>query len=107
LVVSAGVYGTPAISQRSGIGGGDRLLAVGIASRVNLFGVGANLHDHSMVNTDRAIGAQLQAHWASPLGVEERPNHVVVADASLMPSIPSANTNLRSILIGERIASLL
>jgi choline dehydrogenase len=33
--------------------------------------------------------------------------HVVIADASLMPRIPRANTNLPTIMIGERIASSL
>jgi choline dehydrogenase-like flavoprotein len=32
---------------------------------------------------------------------------VVVADASLMPQIPRANTNLPSVMIGERIAATL
>jgi 5-(hydroxymethyl)furfural/furfural oxidase len=31
----------------------------------------------------------------------------VIADASLMPRIPRANTNLPTIMIGERIASSL
>ena len=30
--------------------------------------------------------------------------HVVVADASLMPQIPRANTNIPCVVIGERIA---
>lgn len=34
-------------------------------------------------------------------------SHVTVADASLMPQIPRANTNLPSIMIGERIAKIL
>jgi choline dehydrogenase len=36
-------------------------------------------------------------------GVQE----LYVADASIMPDIPSANTNLPTIMIGERIASML
>jgi choline dehydrogenase len=61
LVLSAGVYGTPAILQRSGIGDAERLRAVGITPVVDLPGVGANLHDHPMVGTDRVIGRELQA----------------------------------------------
>ena len=60
LVLSAGVYGTPAILQRSGIGDAERLRALGIAPVVELPGVGANLHDHPMIETDRVIGAELQ-----------------------------------------------
>jgi choline dehydrogenase len=45
VIVSAGVYGSPAILQRSGIGSPDHLRALGIAPRVDL-PVGAHLLDH-------------------------------------------------------------
>jgi choline dehydrogenase len=60
VVLSAGVYGTPAILQRSGIGDADRLRAVGVRPIHDLPGVGANLHDHPMLGVDRAVGHQLQ-----------------------------------------------
>jgi choline dehydrogenase len=60
VVLSAGVYGTPAILQRSGIGEPDRLRPVGVSSTHELRGVGANLHDHPMLNVDRAVGPLLQ-----------------------------------------------
>jgi choline dehydrogenase len=60
VVLAAGVYGTPAILQRSGIGDPQHLRSVGIAPVVDLPGVGANLHDHSMTHADRAIGDSLQ-----------------------------------------------
>ena len=62
VVLSSGVYGTPAVLQRSGIGDADRLRAVGIEPTVDLPGVGANLHDHPLVHADRAIGPELQRH---------------------------------------------
>jgi choline dehydrogenase len=59
-ILSAGVYGTPAILQRSGIGDPARLHAAGITPTHSLPGVGANLHDHPMVHAQRAVGPQLQ-----------------------------------------------
>ena len=61
VVLSAGVYATPAILQRSGVGDSPRLAAAGITPRVHLPGVGANLHDHPMVHIDRAVTPKLQA----------------------------------------------
>jgi choline dehydrogenase len=60
VVLCAGVYGTPAILQRSGVGDPTRLRAVGITAVHELRGVGANLHDHPMVHSDRQVGPQLQ-----------------------------------------------
>ncbi|MBI5087520.1 MAG: GMC family oxidoreductase, partial [Actinobacteria bacterium] len=60
VVLSAGVYGSPAILQRSGIGDPDHLRSAGVTPLVELPGVGANLHDHSMIHADRAIGERLQ-----------------------------------------------
>jgi choline dehydrogenase len=60
VVLASGVYGTPAILQRSGIGDPDWLAALGIPVLAALPGVGTNLHDHPMVHADRAVGADLQ-----------------------------------------------
>jgi choline dehydrogenase len=49
-----------------------------------------------------AIGAVVDAH-GRVLGLED----VVVADASIMPTIPRANTNLTAVAIGERVAGWL
>jgi choline dehydrogenase len=60
VVLSAGVYGTPTILQRSGIGDPVRLQAAGVAATHGLVGVGANLHDHPMVNAGRDVGSELK-----------------------------------------------
>jgi choline dehydrogenase len=60
VVLSAGVYGTPAILQRSGFGDGNVLHKLGIEVRSHLPEVGANLHDHPMVYADREVGAELK-----------------------------------------------
>lgn len=46
VILSAGVAGSPAILERSGIGDPDVLAAVGVRTEVQLPGVGRNLQDH-------------------------------------------------------------
>jgi choline dehydrogenase len=60
VVLAAGVYGSPAILQRSGYGDPAHLRSLGIDPHADLPGVGANLHDHPMFHADRAVGEQLQ-----------------------------------------------
>lgn len=60
VVVAAGVYGTPAILQRSGIGDPAHLRSVGIEPVVEVPAVGTNLHDHPMVNAGRDLGPDLR-----------------------------------------------
>jgi len=52
VVLSAGVYGSPPILLRSGIGPAADLRALGIDVRIDLPGVGANLADHPGVDLD-------------------------------------------------------
>jgi choline dehydrogenase len=52
VVLSAGTYGSPAILLRSGIGPAKHLRSVGVAVKVDLPGVGANLSDHVAVDID-------------------------------------------------------
>ena len=61
LVLSAGVYGTPAILQRSGIGPPAALKSAGVKTTLDLPGVGRNLHDHSIVYADRHVGPELKS----------------------------------------------
>lgn len=49
VVVSAGAINTPKLLQLSGIGDGERLRALGIATQVHLPGVGQHLKDHFSV----------------------------------------------------------
>jgi choline dehydrogenase len=52
VVLCAGVYGSPPILMRSGVGPAEHLKSVGIGVRVELPGVGANLADHPAVDID-------------------------------------------------------
>ncbi len=60
VVLAGGVYGTPAILQRSGIGDPGLLAGAGIACRHDLPGVGRNLHDHPMVEVEYVRGDELE-----------------------------------------------
>ena len=60
VIISAGVYGSPAILQRSGIGDPALLTELGIPVVADRRGVGANLHDHPMFHVDRVVGQSLQ-----------------------------------------------
>ena len=51
VIVTAGVYGSPAILLRSGIGEKHDVESYGIKSRVDLRGVGKNLMDHLVSRT--------------------------------------------------------
>jgi choline dehydrogenase len=46
FLLCAGVYGSPAILMRSGVGPAEHLRTLGIPVQAALRGVGANLHDH-------------------------------------------------------------
>lgn len=60
VVLAAGVYGTPAILQRSGVGDPEHLRSVGVTPVVASPLVGENLHDHPMVNTGRRLADELR-----------------------------------------------
>lgn len=52
FVLCAGVYGSPAILMRSGVGPPDALLKLRVSVQVPLPGVGSNLHDHPGIAID-------------------------------------------------------
>ena len=60
VVLAAGTYGTPSVLLRSGIGAPDELRALGIETVHALPGVGANLHDHPLIELDFAGSDQLR-----------------------------------------------
>jgi choline dehydrogenase len=52
VVLCAGAYGSPAILLRSGIGPASELIAIGVRPRLDLPGVGRNLHDQPCLEVD-------------------------------------------------------
>ncbi|WP_283134391.1 GMC family oxidoreductase [Rhizohabitans arisaemae] len=59
FILCGGAYGSPEMLLRSGIGPADDLKALGIAPRLDLPGVGRNLHDHPTVELRFAAGDRL------------------------------------------------
>ncbi|MBM3488649.1 MAG: choline dehydrogenase [Alphaproteobacteria bacterium] len=52
VILSGGAYNSPQLLMLSGVGPADHLRSVGIAPRIDLAGVGHNLWDHLMVQTN-------------------------------------------------------
>ncbi|WP_439499400.1 GMC family oxidoreductase [Bosea sp. (in: a-proteobacteria)] len=73
IVLSAGAVGSPAILERSGIGDGERLQALGIATQRHAPGVGENLQDHLQIRPVykvegvRTLNSDYAKLWRRPL----------------------------------------
>jgi choline dehydrogenase len=71
VVLSAGAYGSPEVLLRSGIGPADQLRRSGVEARIDLQGVGENLHDQPAIelkfNGTRRLVEEATA-FASTLG---------------------------------------
>ena len=69
IFLCAGAYGSPAVLLRSGIGPAAELASLGIPARLDLPGVGRNLHDHPGVimlhHGTPLFAASMQAHIAA------------------------------------------
>lgn len=66
VVLSAGVFGSPCLLMRSGIGPAERLVAAGLTPRLDLPGVGANLQDHigvPVICASRAPSPGRKSRW--------------------------------------------
>jgi choline dehydrogenase len=105
LVLSAGVYGTPAILERSGVGDPAVLRPLSVQVVAPLPGVGANLHDHPMFHADRAVGPLLQGWLDEATASEFLPEEQTLGkfsssmadgryDTHLFPVIASNQTSL-------------
>jgi choline dehydrogenase len=80
VILSAGAIGSPHLLMLSGVGPADELRRFGITPRVDLPGVGANLHDHVVVDVSR--------HAAGPVrlvGAHTEDNLRAYADDRLGP----------------------
>ena len=88
MVLAAGVYGTPAVLQRSGIGDPVHLGPLGIDVAVEAPLVGTNLHDHPMVHAGRQLGDGLRAELDEALAAGFVPEEQTLGKArsSLAPT---------------------
>jgi choline dehydrogenase-like flavoprotein len=73
VIVSAGSVGSPALLERSGIGNGERLQALGLDTVRDLPGVGENLQDHLQIRPVykvegvRTLNSDYAKLWRRPL----------------------------------------
>ncbi|MBI1621914.1 GMC family oxidoreductase [Aquamicrobium zhengzhouense] len=69
IILAAGVYGSPAILERSGVGAHETLSALGIETHHELPGVGENLQDHWHIKVQHKLKntRTLNDHVSSPL----------------------------------------
>lgn len=73
IVLSAGSFGSPAILERSGIGDGAQLQALGIETKAHRPGVGENLQDHLQIRPVyqvegvRTLNTDYAKLWRRPL----------------------------------------
>ncbi|WP_433508764.1 GMC family oxidoreductase [Nonomuraea sp. CA-143628] len=59
FILCGGAYGSPEVLLRSGIGPAGELTAIGVAPRLDLPGVGRNLHDHPTLELRFAASEEL------------------------------------------------
>jgi choline dehydrogenase len=79
IILCAGAYGSPEILLRSGIGPADHLSAVGIATVLELPGVGENLHEHPAIQLEYAASAELAAALAEFAATQWLPEEQAIA----------------------------
>jgi choline dehydrogenase-like flavoprotein len=96
IVIAAGAIGSPLLLMRSGVGPPDDLKSAEVDCRVDLPGVGGNLHDHhgvsvtleptgtalEAVRKDQAIGEPIQ----SQVILRERSSRSVLPDLHVLPA---------------------
>ena len=81
VILAAGVYGSPAILLRSGIGDPEELGRIGIATQHALPGVGQNLHDHPSADLQFAGTEELVARSRAFAASHFHPEEQTIAKA--------------------------
>ena len=78
VVLAAGAYGSPAILQRSGVGDPPHSRRLGIETRLELPGVGRNLHDHPIVELEFAGSDRLRQLLEESVAVRFTPEEQTI-----------------------------
>jgi choline dehydrogenase-like flavoprotein len=100
VILSAGVFGTPAILQRSGIGPADFLQSANIPLVLDLPGVGSNLHDHSGPRVE--WNCKWRFSFLSSL--PKRDSQLTVTDTKPLPFYPLPSEMLNETFAAEAAA---
>ena len=123
--MSADSVASPQLLELSGIGQADRLKALGVSVVHDLRGVGDEIAPGEKAKSDGELiawvteNAETTYHLIGTCKMGADPMAVVddrlrvhgmegigVADASIMPTLTSDNTNAPSIMIGEKAAEM-
>ncbi|GII94619.1 GMC family oxidoreductase [Sinosporangium siamense] len=81
FVLCAGAYGSPEVLLRSGVGPAEELRALGVDPRLDLPGVGRNLHDHPTVELRFAASDELARRLAAYAEKHPLPDEQVIGKA--------------------------
>ena len=81
FVLCGGTYGSPEVLLRSGIGPADDLRALGVRPRLDLPGVGRNLHDQPMLELRFAASDELTRRLADHERLRPLPDEQVIGKA--------------------------
>ncbi|GAA3184943.1 GMC family oxidoreductase [Nonomuraea roseoviolacea] len=81
FVLCGGAYGSPEILLRSGVGPAADLRTLGVEVRLDLPGVGRNLHDHPLAELRFAAGEELARRLAAYARVRPVPDEQVIGKA--------------------------
>ena len=104
VVLCAGSYATPAILLRSGIGPADELRRHGIVPVLDELPVGEGLADHPCAASSTPSRRAPSGAFVDSSGAVLGCAGLSVADASVIPTIPRANTNLSTVAVAELLA---
>ncbi|CAI7989404.1 Uncharacterized GMC-type oxidoreductase in thcA 5'region [Geodia barretti] len=111
IILSGGAIASPQLLMLSGVGPADHLRSHGIPVVNDLPGVGQNLRDHPIVPhiscTCKMGPSSDPMAVVDQFGKVHGLDGIRVVDASIMPDCIRANTNVTTMMIGERVSEFM